>query len=551
MASFTAGTTFVDGVANDVTAAKLGTLVTNATPTSGFIQDRTAETVVATNDTLLIGDASDSNTLKRMTVANVMKAEHTGTINTTAGTIQTLTSSTATITTGTVATLNSTTGTITGLNSTTGTVATLNSTTGTIAGLSSTNGTIANLNSTTGTVATLNSTTGTITTGVIPTLTSITKITSGTGTAAAPAISPTGDTNTGIFFPAADTIAFSEGGAEAMRIDSSGNVGIGTTSPSQKLTVASEDTLGGILVTGSNAPAIRLNDTTDGSTYSAIFAQNNGVLVIDADASNTAANSYLGLNVDSTERLRINSSGNVGIGTTSPTAQVTISKVVNSATLPSTSANHSISLYPPTTTGYYGGGISWAEGANTSANICAVDDGASGALGLVLSTGNNSAITERLRIDSSGNVGVGTDNPGARLSVDSSTISRYAVFNSTSTNGGYLEFRSIGTVQGDIGTASQVVSGSTSDFAVNARGARNLVLGTNNTERLRIDSSGNVSIGTATALSKLHVHGDLTMSNATTAVTASTSTITPPATVAGYLTVSINGTSRKIAYYAT
>ena len=444
-----------------------------------------------------------------------------------------------------------TTGTITGLNSTTGTVATLNSTTGTIAGLSSTNGTIANLNSTTGTVATLNSTTGTITTGVIPTLTSITKITSGTGTAAAPAISPTGDTNTGIFFPAADTIAFSEGGAEAMRIDSSGNVGIGTTSPSQKLTVASEDTLGGILVTGSNAPAIRLNDTTDGSTYSAIFAQNNGVLVIDADASNTAANSYLGLNVDSTERLRINSSGNVGIGTTSPTAQVTISKVVNSATLPSTSANHSISLYPPTTTGYYGGGISWAEGANTSANICAVDDGASGALGLVLSTGNNSAITERLRIDSSGNVGVGTDNPGARLSVDSSTISRYAVFNSTSTNGGYLEFRSIGTVQGDIGTASQVVSGSTSDFAVNARGARNLVLGTNNTERLRIDSSGNVSIGTATALSKLHVHGDLTLSNATTAITASTSTITPPATVAGYLTVSINGTSRKIAYYAT
>jgi hypothetical protein len=44
------------------------------------------------------------------------------------------------------------------------------------------------------------------------------------GTAAAPAITTTGDTNTGIFFPAADTIAFSEGGAEAMRIDSAGNV---------------------------------------------------------------------------------------------------------------------------------------------------------------------------------------------------------------------------------------------------------------------------------------------------------------------------------------
>ena len=51
------------------------------------------------------------------------------------------------------------------------------------------------------------------------------------GTAALPAITTTGDTNTGIFFPAADTIAFAEGGVEAMRINSSGNVGIGITTP--------------------------------------------------------------------------------------------------------------------------------------------------------------------------------------------------------------------------------------------------------------------------------------------------------------------------------
>ena len=50
------------------------------------------------------------------------------------------------------------------------------------------------------------------------------------GTVSAPSITTTGDTNTGIYFPAADTIAFTEGGVESMRITSAGNVGIGTTS---------------------------------------------------------------------------------------------------------------------------------------------------------------------------------------------------------------------------------------------------------------------------------------------------------------------------------
>ena len=182
MASFSKGTSFTDGVTGDVTAAKLHALVDAATPVAGLVTDRTAKTSVVGADLVLLSDSADSNNLKKVSITNFANNLPT-----------------AVITNGTVTTLNSTTGTIAGANITTGTIAT-------------------------GTFGTTTSTAATITTGTIPTLVSTTSITSGTGSASTPAIRPTGDTNTGLFFPAADTIAFSEGGTESMRIDSSGNV---------------------------------------------------------------------------------------------------------------------------------------------------------------------------------------------------------------------------------------------------------------------------------------------------------------------------------------
>jgi hypothetical protein len=69
------------------------------------------------------------------------------------------------------------------------------------------------------------------------------------GSAAAPAITTTSDTNTGIFFPAADTIAFAEGGAEVMRIDSSGIVTVSNTSSAGRFVVASN---AGTTITATN-----------------------------------------------------------------------------------------------------------------------------------------------------------------------------------------------------------------------------------------------------------------------------------------------------------
>lgn len=70
------------------------------------------------------------------------------------------------------------------------------------------------------------------------------------GSTSAPSISPTGDSNTGIFFPSPDTVVIGEGGTEVLRVDSNGRVGINTISPVKPLDVGGEATFGAGVIIG-------------------------------------------------------------------------------------------------------------------------------------------------------------------------------------------------------------------------------------------------------------------------------------------------------------
>jgi hypothetical protein len=132
------------------------------------------------------------------------------------------------------------------------------------------------------------------------------------GSASTPSITNDGDTNTGIFFPAADTIAFSEGGVESMRIDSSGRVGIGETSPGNTLSIKAA------------AATVRVQSSTGTNAAWQLFGNTAGNFYIGRDNSagtdfGAAYGSYLYSEgayplvswVNGAERMRIDSSGRV------------------------------------------------------------------------------------------------------------------------------------------------------------------------------------------------------------------------------------------------
>jgi hypothetical protein len=283
------------------------------------------------------------------------------------------------------------------------------------------------------------------------------------GTVSLPSITTTGDTNTGIFFPAADTIAFSEGGAERMRITSSGNVGIGTSSPGAELNV-----VGNIRAEAFSTPKLQLKRTGNnaGNGYIECLGADDSVDYKIAFAEFAGAMSF---DVGGSERMRINSSGNVGIGTTSPDALLSVNGVASFGD--GTAAAPSIANFGDLNTGIFfpaADTIGFAEGG-----------------------------TETMRITSD-RVGIGTTSPLAPLSVGGLLFSgELDAFPASSDSSAVIgRTGSLGSAPfnnaGAIVYRARVTSTS-------GRSDHIFFTGDPSTERMRINSSGAMLLGTTTA----------------------------------------------------
>jgi hypothetical protein len=181
------------------------------------------------------------------------------------------------------------------------------------------------------------------------------------GAVGTPSITTTGDTNTGIFFPAADTIAFAEGGAESMRIDASGNMGLGVTPSAWGSSDKAIDIGGGnqSSISANLAGAFATNAYFNGTDWK--YKNSSGTPGLYSQSFDgqhkwfRASSGTAGNTISFTQAMTLDASGNLGIGATSPAERLhVVGKIAVSGTNPSirqTVQNSSLDLCGGTTVG--------------------------------------------------------------------------------------------------------------------------------------------------------------------------------------------------------
>ena len=294
-----------------------------------------------------------------------------------------------------------------------------------------------------------------------------------------------------------------------VRVDSNGNVGIGTSSPISQLDLTRTVTGGSGLSFQANNPDTGASSASyvfakQGSVTTSIYSYGNSGSYIGATSNNFAA-----FVTNNTERMRIDTSGNVGIGTSSPASKFNV-------------VNGSITI----SDGY---GYTWGNTYITGYN------------GNYMSFVTNAA--ERMRIDAAGNVGIGTVTPSYKLDIAAGTLGTTAgsivpyqrLSSLDPGNNDYLEITNTRQTAGSAwnGAGSRLQqkvdatwmgyiqfnggAGTTNDGGISFGTGTTTVNSISILERMRIDAAGNVGIGTVTPAAKLAVVGAITSTDNITA----------------------------------
>lgn len=305
-------------------------------------------------------------------------------------------------------------------------------------------------------------------------------------------------------------IAFYQGGNERMRINSGGNVGIGTNNPTYKLSISDssqtwlQTNLGSATQNNGSAYSMTTNSGTGyvfytGSVQGSYGGPGSLVLYNSANAPMTF---YLG----GTERMRIKGDGNVGIGTNNPGYKLDVSGTANIAGFRmSTGASAGYVL-----TSDASGNASWqfSVGGGGGGGV------ATGSPGQVAWYPNNApyvAGTNNLYIKTSdGNVGVGTTNPTARLAVIGNGTGNVMMGDPGYANYGAISLN--GTLTGN--NYNFTSSPSDRNLYINRPSGSSIRFRENNSDQVIIDTGGNVGINTVSPGALFHVNGSMYLSPA-------------------------------------